>query len=203
MDDLVVGADQLARCGWAASTPDYEIYHDVEWGRPTVDDQDLFEKICLEGFQAGLSWITILRKREAFREVFHGFEPEAVAAMTEDDVERLLQDARIIRHRGKIEAAINNAQAHLALADQGMTLAGVIWSHEPAEHEPHSFADVPATSDESVELSKRLKKLGFKFVGPTTVYAGMQAMGIVNDHLVGCHVRDECADERAALTRPR
>ncbi len=202
MDDLVVGSDQQARCGWAASTPDYEIYHDVEWGRPTVDDRDLFEKMCLEGFQSGLSWITILRKREAFREVFRGFDPQAVAEMGEADIERLLQDSRIIRHRGKIEATINNARTYLTLAAEGLTLAGIIWSHEPSEHEPRSFADVPATSDESVLLSKRLKKLGFKFVGPTTAYAAMQAMGVVNDHLVGCHVRDECVDERSALTRP-
>lgn len=202
MDDLVIGDDGLARCGWGASTDDYAIYHDVEWGRPTIDDRDLFEKMCLEGFQSGLSWITILRKRDAFREVFYGFDPEQVAEMTEPDIERLLQDERIIRHRGKIEATINNAQTFLSLADQGLTLAGIIWSFEGEEHEPHGFADVEATTDESTALSKRLKKLGFKFVGPTTVYAAMQAMGVVNDHMVGCHVRDECVDLRANTVRP-
>ena len=202
MDDLLIGTGGQARCGWAGSAPDYEQYHDVEWGRPTIDDRDLFEKMCLEGFQAGLSWITILRKREAFREVFFGFDPQQVAAMEEDDIIRLLHDERIIRHRGKIEATINNAQTFLSLADQGLTLSGIIWSHEPAEHEPRSFAQIPATVDESVALSKRLKKLGFKFVGPTTAYAAMQAMGVVNDHLVGCHVRDECASLRSNLVRP-
>ncbi|MEZ5342944.1 MAG: DNA-3-methyladenine glycosylase I [Acidimicrobiales bacterium] len=202
MSDLVIGEDGLARCGWGTSTDDYVAYHDDEWGRPTTDDRDLFEKMCLEGFQSGLSWITILRKRDAFREVFHGFDPEKVAGMGEPDVQRLLQDERIIRHRQKIEATINNAQVFLTLASQGLTLAGIIWSHEPDEHAPTSFTDVPAANAESTALSKRLKRLGFKFVGPTTAYAAMQAMGVVNDHLVGCHVREECAGLRATISRP-
>ena len=198
MSDLVLGDDGNLRCGWGVSTPDYITYHDTEWGRPTSDERTLFEKLCLEGFQSGLSWLTILRKRDNFRAAFENFDHEAVASFGEDDVDRLLGDAGIIRHRGKINATINNAQALLELHAAGRTLAGVIWSHEPDPERPapQSFADVPATSPESTALSKELKKLGFRFVGPTTVYAGMQAMGIVNDHLDGCWMRAECEAER-------
>ncbi|WP_438855237.1 DNA-3-methyladenine glycosylase I [Agromyces sp. M3QZ16-3] len=184
--DVVVGEDGLARCAWGATDPEYRRYHDEEWGTPQHDSNVLFEKLCLEGFQAGLSWITILRRRPAFREAFHGFEPERVAEMTDDDVERLLGDARIIRHRGKIEATISNAKATLALES---SLGELLWSFAPAPRSapPVSFTDVPATTAESTALSRRLRALGFRFVGPTTMYALMQAMGMVDDHLAGCH----------------
>lgn len=183
--ELVLGDDGLARCGWGASDSEYRRYHDEEWGSPQHDDVRLFEKVCLEGFQAGLSWITILRRRPAFREVFHGFDVEQVAAMDESDVERLLGDARIIRHRGKIEATIQNARATLAL-DQ--PLDALLWSFAPPTRAtpPKTFAEVPATTPESVALSKELRKRGYRFVGPTTMYALMQATGIVDDHLGGC-----------------
>lgn len=202
MTDLVTGLDGHDRCAWGASNDDYVPYHDLEWGRPTTDERTLFEKLCLEGFQSGLSWLTILRKRPAFREVFADFDAETVAGFGEADVERLLGDERIIRHRGKIEATINNARALCDLHDGGRTLAGVIWGHEPPEGAPETMGDVAASTPESTALSKELKKLGFRFVGPTTAYAAMQAMGVVADHMVGCWVRDECVAERAALTRP-
>jgi DNA-3-methyladenine glycosylase I len=200
--DLVHGADGQARCGWAGSTPDYADYHDREWGQPVLDEVRLFEKLCLEGFQAGLSWLTILRKRPAFREAFAGFRPEVVAGFTEDDVQRLLADAGIVRHRQKIEATIANARALVELWDDGGTLAGLIWHHEPVEQPRRSFADVPATTPESTALSKALKRRGFRFVGPTTCYAAMQAMGVVNDHLVECHAHAPCDAARRALDRP-
>lgn len=200
---LLIADDGRARCAWAGSAEDYVTYHDEEWGRPTVDERLLFEKLCLEGFQSGLSWITILRKREAFREVFAGFDPAAVATYGEEDVQRLLQDARIIRHRGKIEATIANARALLGLHDGGQTLGGLLWSHEP-DHGPApvAFADVPAVTPASTAFSKGLKARGFRFVGPTTAYAAMQAMGVVNDHLQGCWRREPCLQERAAATIP-
>lgn len=203
VDSLHIDDHGVARCPWGASTPDYVAYHDNEWGEPTTDERTLFEKLCLEGFQAGLSWITILRKREAFREAFEGFDAAIVAGFGSGDVERLLANAGIVRHRGKIEATINNATRMLELWDAGETLAGLIWSHEPiAQPAPRSLADVPATTRESTALSRQLKKRGFRFVGPTTAYAGMQAMGVVNDHLVGCVSRRKCLDLRAALTKP-
>lgn len=190
MTDLVEGADGRVRCSWGASPEIYVEYHDTEWGIPVTDERTLFEKVCLEGFQSGLSWLTILRKRPAFRDVFHQFEPTLVAAMTPRDVDRLVQDARIIRHRGKIEATITNARALLELHLQGTTLRELFWSAAPdAPSAPVSMADVPATTPESIALSKSLKKAGFSFVGPTTCYAAMQAMGVVNDHLEGCHAR--------------
>lgn len=203
-DQVVTGADGNGRCGWGHEPEDYAVYHDNEWGRPVTDERTLFEKICLEGFQSGLSWLTILRKREAFREAFCNFEADRVAAFREADVERLLSDARIIRHRGKIEATINNAQRLVELWDQGSGMAQLVWSHEPATEPaaPRALSDVPATTAESTALSKELKKNGFRFVGPTTAYAAMQAMGVVNDHLVNCHVRQECERLRSALTRP-
>jgi DNA-3-methyladenine glycosylase I len=182
----VVGEDGRARCGWGASTPEYVRYHDEEWGKPVRDPDALFERLCLEAFQSGLSWLTILRKREAFRAAFAGFEIAAVARFGERDVERLLGDAGIVRNRAKIEAAIANARAAAEVDD----LSGLIWSFAPGDRPaPRSFADVPAVTPESTALAKDLKKRGFRFVGPTTAYALMQACGLVNDHLEGCHAR--------------
>jgi DNA-3-methyladenine glycosylase I len=199
--ELVTGDDGHTRCAWGANDPEYRRYHDEEWGTPQHDPVRLFEKVCLEGFQAGLSWITILRRRPAFREVFHGFDAEQVAAMTEADVERLLGDARIIRHRGKIEATIQNARATLALDEP---LDQVLWSFAPPPRAaaPVSFADVPATTPESLAMSRSLRKLGFRFVGATTMYALMQAAGMVDDHLAGCFraVTAEVRAERAAAS---
>ena len=187
---LVRGDDGRLRCWWAGHDPVYVAYHDTEWGRPVHDDVALFEKLCLEGFQAGLSWITVLRKREAFREVFHGFDPQRVAAMGEEDVERLLADARIIRHRGKIEATIANARAHLATVEDAGSLDALVWSYreDPPTPRPTSIDEVRATSAASTALSRDLKRRGWRFVGPTTVYAFLQSMGIVDDHIAGCHV---------------
>ncbi|MEF3404338.1 DNA-3-methyladenine glycosylase I [Agromyces sp. CCNWLW203] len=184
--EIVIGDDGLARCGWGASDPEYRRYHDEEWGTPQHDPVRLFEKVCLEGFQAGLSWITILRRRPAFREVFHGFDAERVAGMGDADVERLLGDERIIRHRGKIEATIQNARATLELE---MPIDELLWSFAPAPRElaPVTFAEVPATTAESAAMSKELRRRGFRFVGPTTMYALMQAAGMVDDHLAACH----------------
>ena len=183
--EVVVGDDGLARCAWGASDEEYRRYHDEEWGTPQHDPTRLYEKLCLEGFQAGLSWITILRRRPAFREAFHGFDPEQVAAMTDADVERLLGDASIIRHRGKIEAAISNARATLALE---RPLDELLWSFAPAPRSaaPVSFTEVPATTAESTAMSRALRTHGFRFVGPTTMYALMQSTGMVDDHLAGC-----------------
>jgi DNA-3-methyladenine glycosylase I len=197
-DGLVRGDDGLRRCAWGASTPEYIDYHDREWGRAVTDDSAVFERLCLEGFQSGLSWITILRKRENFRAAFAGFDPAKVAKFDDCDVERMLNDAGIVRHRGKIEATINNARATIALTQQGGSISDVVWGAAPLKpgRAPTDLADVAAKTPESVELSKALVRLGFKFVGPTTMYAAMQAMGVVNDHLAGCHVRKACADER-------
>lgn len=187
---LLVGRDGVARCAWAGDNPLYVAYHDGEWGRPVRDDVRLFEKLCLEGFQAGLAWITVLRKRPAFREVFHGFDAERVAGMGEDDVLRLLDDARIIRHRGKIEATIGNARALLSMLDDVGTLAEHVWSfRQPGDGvRPTSGTAVPASTPASAALSKDLKRRGWRFVGPTTCYAFLQSMGVVDDHLAGCHV---------------
>jgi DNA-3-methyladenine glycosylase I len=190
VSSVVRGEDGKRRCSWAASTPDYARYHDEEWGRPVTDDRGLYERMVLEGFQSGLSWLTILRKRENFRAAFSNFEIERVAAFGERDVERLLADAGIVRHRGKIEAAIANARAAAAL---DTPLSELIWSFAPplGRRAPKTLADVPATTPESTALSKELKKHGFRFVGPTTAYALMQACGLVNDHVAGCWVRAE------------
>ena len=202
-DSLAIGDDDRARCSWGASTPDYAHYHDTEWGRPTIDERTLFEKICLEGFQSGLSWLTILRKRENFRAAFDDFDHVAIAGYADTDVERLLADAGIIRHRGKIEATINNGQRLVELHERGTSLGELIWSHEPTTWPaPSSIDEVPAVTAESTALAKRLKSAGFRFVGPTTAYAAMQAMGVVNDHIAGCWVRQECLEERAAITPP-
>jgi DNA-3-methyladenine glycosylase I len=187
---LIVGADGRQRCWWCGTDPLYVTYHDREWGVPVSDDLQLFEKLSLEGFQAGLSWLTILRKRAAFREAFAGFDPHRVAAFSEVDVERLLADARIVRNRSKIEATIHNARRYLELAETGETLADVVWSHAPASPPvPRTRAEVPATTPESRALARELKRRGWRFVGPTTAYAFMEAMGLVDDHLEGCYAR--------------
>ncbi|WP_018254366.1 DNA-3-methyladenine glycosylase I [Salinispora mooreana] len=187
MTDLVIGADGSSRCAWGASTPDYAVYHDTEWGRPLHGDDALYERMTLEAFQSGLSWLTILRKRAAFREAFDGFRIESVAAFSAADVARLLDDTGIVRNRAKIEAAISNARVALELP---VGLSALLWSFAPPprRERPASFAQVPALTVESTTMAKALKKRGFRFVGPTTAYALMQATGMVDDHLVGCHV---------------
>lgn len=199
---LFTGPDGQARCSWCSATPEYMAYHDREWGFPVVDDQRLFEKICLEGFQSGLSWRTILTKRENFRTAFAGFDFNVIARFTQADVERLLQDAGIVRHRGKIEAVINNAaRAREMVAKEG-SLAAFFWRYEePSANQPAS--PPVATTAISIALSKELKKRGWKFVGPTTAYAFMQAMGLVNDHAVGCAAREQVATARRQFTVPR
>jgi DNA-3-methyladenine glycosylase I len=179
----------------------YERYHDEEWGRPVRDDRALYERMSLEAFQSGLAWITILRKREGFRAAFAGFDPEVVAAYDEADVERLMGDAAIVRNRMKIEATIANARALVALHERGGTLAELLWAATDLDRGPvGELAELPASTDASKALAKSLKAAGFRFVGPTTAYAAMQACGVVNDHLAACHVRDEVeAARRAAL----
>jgi DNA-3-methyladenine glycosylase I len=177
------------RC-FGSDDPLYRAYHDDEWGRPVRDERGLFERISLEAFQSGLAWITILRKREAFRAAFAGFDPEKVARFGDDDVARLLADAGIVRNRLKVEATINNARATLGLRDAGTSLDAVVWAHRPADRgAPASWQDVPPLTPESTALAKELKRHGFRFVGPTTAYAAMQACGLVNDHLAGCVAR--------------
>lgn len=185
---MVIGDDGLARCAWGGSTPDYAVYHDTEWGRPVRDDNGLYERLTLEAFQSGLSWLTILRKRPAFRTAFAGFDIAAVAEFGEADVERLLTDTGIVRNRAKIEAAIANARA---AADLPGGIAKLLWSFapEPRAARPAGFADVPAVTAESKALAKALKRHGFRFVGPTTAYALMQATGMVDDHLASCFVQ--------------
>ncbi len=189
-DGLVRGEDGVLRCWWPGDDPEYRRYHDTEWGRPVHDDRRLFEKLCLEGFQAGLSWLTILRRRPAFREVFAGFDPERVAVFDAADVDRLLTDPRIIRHRGKVEATIHNARAYLDLVGSGGSLDELVWRYAPRTPPvPRTRAEVRATSPEASALAAELKRRGFRFVGPTTAYAFSQAMGLVDDHLVGCASR--------------
>lgn len=203
MSDTVVGEDGFARCAWAASSPEYRRYHDEEWGRPVGDDDRIYEKLCLEGFQAGLAWITILRKREGFRNAFKGFDAARVARFTQADVERLLDDPGIVRHRAKIEAAITNARATVRLREQGTSLAAVMWAHRPKKTSvPRVLSDIAAATPESKALSAELRKQGFAFVGPTTVYAAMQALGVVNDHLRGCHWREIADAERKQFVIP-
>jgi DNA-3-methyladenine glycosylase I len=188
LSDLLTGADGRARCAWGASAPEYLAYHDEEWGRPVRDADGLFERLCLEAFQSGLSWLTILRKRENFRAAFAGFEIAAVARFGAEDVERLMADTGIVRNRAKIDAAIANARAATEVED----LSALIWSHAPDPDglpAPRALADVPAVTPESTALAKELKRRGFRFVGPTTAYALMQACGLVNDHLEGCCAR--------------
>ena len=200
-DEPYVGPDGLPRCRWCGGAPEFLSYHDQEWGFPVSDDTRLFEKICLEGFQSGLSWRTILVKRDRFRQAFLGFDFNKVARMGPADVDRLLQDAGIVRHRGKIEAAINNAARAQELVAEAGSLAAFFWRHEPkpglAAH-----AQTASTSDTSTFLSKELKRRGWKFVGPTTVYAFMQAMGLINDHTHDCMIRPKVEKARAAFKRP-
>jgi DNA-3-methyladenine glycosylase I len=189
-EGLEPGPDGRLRCRWAVSAPDYLAYHDEEWGRPVRGDDALFERLCLEAFQSGLAWITILRKREGFRAAFAGFAVDAVAGFGEADVERLLHDAQIVRNRAKIEAAIANAKAARALREAGGSLTDLIWSFAPAPGPaPRTLTDVPARTAASKALAEELKRNGFRFVGPTTAYAAMQACGLVNDHLEGCVAR--------------
>jgi DNA-3-methyladenine glycosylase I len=201
MSSIIVGPDGQARCRWCGAAPEFLDYHDTEWGFPVADDRRLFEKLSLEAFQSGLSWRTILAKREHFRAAFHGFDFDRVARFTQGDVERLLKDEGIVRHRGKIEAVINNAQRARELVKREGSLAAFIWRYQ-ATSKALSTPQTVSTSAESVALSKDLKKQGWKFIGPTTVYAFMQAMGLVNDHVEGCVTRAEVERARKAFTRP-
>ena len=204
---LTDGDDGKRRCAWHGGLPDYQHYHDTEWGRPVADDRRLFEKICLEGFQSGLSWLTILRKRENFRAAFAGFDFNKIARFDELDVERLVQDAGIIRHRGKIVSTINNAKRAQEMVKEAGSLAAWFWSFEPGATDRPARVDrdvimANPTTPVSTRISKELKKRGWTFVGPTTVYAFMQAMGLVNDHLEGCYCREEIERERKSFARP-
>jgi DNA-3-methyladenine glycosylase I len=197
----ILGPDNRPRCRWCAAAPEFFAYHDTEWGFPVGDDIRLFEKLCLESFQSGLSWRTILAKRENFRAAFHGFDFNRVALFTDADVQRLLGDAGIIRHRGKIEAVINNARRAQDLVKTEGSLAAFLWRYEP----PAETLGTPQTtsvSPASIALSKELKKRGWKFVGPTTIFAFMQAMGLINDHAEGCVIRAEADHARQKFTRP-
>lgn len=201
MSTIFEAPDGKPRCHWCGAAPEFLHYHDAEWGFPVSDDRRLFEKLCLEGFQSGLSWRTILAKRENFRAAFHDFDFDQVARYTQDDVDRLLSDAGIVRHRGKIEATINNARQAQALVKTEGSLAAFIWRYEP---DLSQLADpqTASTSADSIALSKDLKKRGWKFVGPTTVYAFMQAMGLINDHVEGCVVRAQAERARKQFKRP-
>ena len=205
-EGLIRSQDGRVRCNWQDEKDDYRTYHDEEWGLPQDDDVKLFEKICLEGFQSGLSWLTILRKRENFRRAFAGFDFHVVARFDEDDVERLVQDAGIIRHRGKIKSTINNAAKAIEMVEEEGSLGRWFWSWEPGAAErpdriTRAVAGAPNT-EISTAMSKELKKRGWSFVGPTTCYAFMQAMGMVNDHIEGCYCREKIEQSRAAFTRP-
>ncbi len=207
-DGLIANVDGTSSCRWHGNLPDYKAYHDTEWGRPVTDDTRLFEKICLEGFQSGLSWLTILRKRDNFRSAFAGFNIAKVAAFNEPDIERLANDASIVRHRGKIISTINNANRALVLQKEFGTLAAYFWNFEPKpEHRPArvtwAWAKANPTSEASTAISKDLKKRGWSFVGPTTIYAFCQAMGLVNDHMEGCACRAEVEMLREGLVRPK
>jgi len=201
MGKIIVGDDGKARCRWCAAAPEFLSYHDTEWGFPVADDQRLFEKLALEGFQSGLSWRTILAKRENFRAAFHGFDFDRVARFGARDVKRLLADAGIVRHRGKIEAVINNARRARELLKREGSLAAFIWRYEPDANNL-AKAQTVSTSAESLALSKDLKKLGWAFVGPTTVYAFMQAMGLVNDHVEECVIHRKVVKARKSFKRP-
>jgi DNA-3-methyladenine glycosylase I len=201
MNQTYIGPDGKSRCQWCSIAPEFPAYHDTEWGFPVADDFRLFEKLSLEGFQSGLSWRTILAKRENFREAFKGFDFNKVARFTQRDVERLLKNDGIVRHRGKIEAVINNAQRAQELVNRDGSIAALVWRYEPGPRrltEPQTAS----TSTESIALSKELKKLGWKFVGPTTVYAFMQAMGVINDHAAACVIRNKSERARKSFKRP-
>ena len=207
IEGVQTGSDGVPRCGWSGDKDDYRHYHDTEWGRPTADDRTLFQKICLEGFQSGLSWLTILRKRSNFQSSFDNFEVDKVSIYDDGDVARLLDDAGIVRHRGKIVSTINNAKRAIELREEFGSLATFVWSFEPDPANRPSVMDHAAARQlnltaESTALSKALKKRGWSFVGPTTCYAFMQAMGMVNDHLEGCAMRAEIEALRAAFVRP-
>jgi DNA-3-methyladenine glycosylase I len=207
-DGVLVGADGIARCWWSGADPLYLSYHDLEWGRPVDDDRRIFEKLCLEGFQSGLSWLTILRKRDNFRSAFRDFDLEAVARFDAADVDRLLLDAGIVRNRAKIEATINNARRCLALVEEVGSLAGYVWSFEPdgasrPEHVDRSTLVQISESDEAKAMSRDLKKRGWSFVGPTTIYSAMESLGLVNDHLSKCDVRGEVERARGSFRRPQ
>jgi DNA-3-methyladenine glycosylase I len=203
-EGVILGDDDRPRCRWAAKVPSFLDYHDTEWGFPVDDDHKLFEKLCLEGFQSGLSWRTILDKRPAFREVFLDFNFEQVARFGDADVQRLLKDARIVRHRGKIEATINNAQRACEIVKTYGSLGAFIWRYEPPVVKTTNAIRMTVTQTEhSAKLAKDLKKLGWRFFGPTTAYAFMQAMGLVNDHAEGCIIREECEVARANFRRPK
>ena len=199
--ETIKGPDGQPRCAWCGAAPEFLAYHDTEWGFPVSDDHRLFEKLSLEGFQSGLSWRTILAKRDNFRAAFHDFDFDRIAAFTQRDVNRLLKDEGIVRHRGKIEAVINNACKAQELVKREGSLAAFIWRYEP---DPRQLAkpQTASTSAESIALSKDLKKMGWKFVGPTTVYAFMQAMGLINDHAVDCVIRSQVDRARASFRRP-
>ena len=201
MDRTIVCSDGKTRCRWCAAAPEFLHYHDTEWGFPVSDDQRLFEKLSLEGFQSGLSWRTILAKRENFRAAFHGFDFDRVARFTRRDIERLLKDAGIVRHRGKIEAVINNAQRVRELIKREGSLAAFVWRYEP-DADRLATPQTVSTSAESLAMSRELKKQGWKFVGPTTLYAFMQAMGLINDHAEGCVTRARVASARKRFRRP-
>lgn len=195
------GSDGLPRCRWCATAPEFEAYHDTEWGFPVADDVRLFEKLCLEGFQSGLSWRTILAKRENFRRAFEGFDFHRVATFGEKHVTRLLQDAGIVRHRGKIEAVINNARCAVEMQAEQGSLAAYFWRFE-VDRAAAALPQTASTSPESIALSKDLKKRGWKFVGPTTVYAFMQAMGLINDHVAGCAMARKVVQARKSFKPP-
>ena len=206
-DGVAIGSDGRPRCWWPGDDDLYRRYHDEEWGRPVGDDRRLFEKLCLEGFQSGLSWLTILRKRENFRRAFAGFDPETIARFDEQDTDRLLTDPGIVRHRGKIEAVLTNARRCLELIEKEGSLARFVWRFEPdGATRPARITKTAvcamSTTKESTALSKELRKRGWAFVGPTTAYAFMQSMGLVNDHMEGCWVREAVEKERAAFVRP-
>ena len=201
MSTTMLGPDGKPRCHWCAAAPEFLAYHDKEWGFPVSDDFRLFEKLCLEGFQAGLSWRTILAKRENFRAAFHGFDFDRISRSTERDVTRLLKDEGIVRHRGKIEAVINNARQAQELVKREGSLAAFMWRYEP-DVKQLGEPQTDSTSAESLTLSKDLKKLGWKFVGPTTVYAFMQAMGLINDHVADCVIRNKVERARQSFKRP-
>ncbi|WP_282609021.1 DNA-3-methyladenine glycosylase I [Pelagibius sp. Alg239-R121] len=201
MNTSILGPDEKLRCRWSGTAPEFIGYHDTEWGYPVSDDRDLFEKLCLESFQSGLSWRTILSKRENFRAAFHDFDFDRIARFTQHDVQHLLQDEGIVRHRGKIEAVINNALQAQKIAEQEGSLAAFFWRFEPGSDEL-TAPQTASTSAASIALSKDLKKRGWKFVGPTTVYAFMQAMGLINDHAEDCVIRANVDAARKGFTRP-
>ena len=202
--NIITDASGIPRCWWCLGDPLYVRYHDEEWGFPVADDVLLFEKLCLEGFQCGLSWLTILRKRENFREAFGGFDIQLVARMTKRDVDRLTRNEGIVRHRGKIQSTINNAQRAIELIEEHGSLAAYAWDHAPARNRiRRGRGDIPPASDQSRALSKALRRSGWSFVGPTTVYAFMQAVGMVNDHLAGCEIHRRVTAASRTFARPR